>query len=72
MSKTTGQKLIGIEPNASTIVADIKMRIAELIDMVQPDLEVIATDESYLIRDEATRQLMTAQMWAVKAVTYKE
>ena len=72
MSKTTGQKLVGIEPNTSTVVADIKMKIAELIDMVQPDLEVSATDESYLIRDEATRQLMTAQMWAVKAVTYKE
>ena len=42
MSKTTGQKLIGAESDTSTLVADIKMKIAELIDMVQPDLEVKA------------------------------
>ncbi|MCX6724228.1 MAG: hypothetical protein NT155_03615 [Candidatus Staskawiczbacteria bacterium] len=70
---TFGQKAVGItfNPGGDLNVAKAKQLCAEAIDLL------IATpfdvgSEGAAMKEEAIRQLQTAQMWAVKVITWKE
>ena len=72
MSKTIGEKLLNVKlSNAPKSEANlIKQEVAKLINMVQRSANEHETGEAFTIHNEAIRQLMTGQMWAVKAITY--
>lgn len=67
-NKTIGQKAVGLDfnPSGNLLVTEIKHSLAAVIDMVDQacDLE---NPVNRKIRDAA---LISAQMWAVKAVTW--
>lgn len=67
-----GNKLVGINFNPSELneVATVKSISSDLINRVN-ELD-LCSDEGSLIKGEAIRRIMDAQMWAVKAITFKE
>lgn len=69
---TIGEKAVGLNFNPANDpkVQEIKVMCAKLIDMVDQacDLE---SPINRKIRDGAITALITAQMWAVKAITWK-
>ncbi|EIU7558083.1 hypothetical protein LHV18_22895 [Providencia rettgeri] len=74
MSKTLGQKLVGINFNPSSLSAvdEAKQKSADLIDLVNTSTVDSMSSDAQLICDEAIRRIMDAQMWAVKAITWKD
>ncbi|HCR4038236.1 MULTISPECIES: hypothetical protein [Morganellaceae] len=74
MNKTLGQKLVGISfnPSALPAVDEAKQKSAELIDLVHANMLDSASEEALMIHNEALRRIMDAQMWAVKAITWKD
>ena len=71
---TYGEKAVGItfNPSGSGDVQLIKELCAKVIDIVntsQPNNEM--SRERASVIEESVRQMQTAQMWAVKAVTYQ-
>lgn len=71
---TFGQKAVGLKynPSKDDEVAQCKQRFADLIDQ-QNDLRnsVERGDETGRLASVAITELQTAQMWAVKALTWK-
>ncbi len=59
---------IGFNPSGDPDVLFMKRACADMIDKLR---EYSSNGLVNMIRDEAIRQIMTAQMWAVKAVTFK-
>ena len=74
MDKSLGQKLVGVNFNPSSLstVDEIKQTLAEIIDLVHDSIENVASEEALMIHNEAMRRIIDAQMWAVKAITYKD
>lgn len=74
MKNSFGQKLVGISFNPSSLstVDEVKQKSAELIDLIQDGMLINSSDESLMIHNEAIRQIMSAQMWAVKAITWED
>lgn len=74
MNKTLGQKLVGISFNPSSMpsVDEAEQKAAELIDIVHANMFDSASEEALMIHNEALRRIMDAQMWAVKAITWKD
>ncbi|HHN8581045.1 TPA: hypothetical protein ACRR2I_001518 [Providencia rettgeri] len=74
MNKTLGQKLVGINFNPSSLSAvdEAKQKSADLIDQVKVSMDEATSEEALLIHNEAIRRIMDAQMWAVKAITWKD
>lgn len=74
MNKTLGQKLVGISfnPGGNILVDEAKQKSADLIDIVHAYMLDSASEESQMIHNEAIRRIMDAQMWAVKAITWKD
>lgn len=74
MSKLLGQKLVGINFNPSSLstVDEAKQKAAELIDLIHANMIDSISEESQLIHNEALRRIVDAQMWAVKAITWKD
>ncbi|HEK3185709.1 TPA: hypothetical protein ACXM4F_003273 [Proteus mirabilis] len=74
MSKSLGQKLVGINFNQSSLssVDDVKQKAADLIDIVHANMIDSASEEAQLIHNEALRRIIDAQMWAEKAITWKD
>lgn len=74
---TYGEKAVGLtfNPSGNEQVQQIKVAYAKLIDQLYWSLIVVSTEvwgaeeKNELIR-EAIRQAQTAQMWAVKSVTW--
>lgn len=70
---TYGEKAVGLtlNPSGDPKVQEIKELYAKIIDIcvqqTTPDRNSEGTEWCY----EAIRQAQTAQMWAVKAITYK-
>jgi hypothetical protein len=69
---TTGQKMVGLDfnPSGDEKVLRIKQAIAAVIDLIE-----LAPPTSWLHRQlivSAINALITAQMWAVKVVTWRE
>lgn len=74
MNKTLGQKLVGISfnPGGNILVDEAKQKSADLIDIVHAYMLDSASEEAQMIHNEAIRRIMDAQMWAVKAITWKD
>ncbi|MDC6033466.1 hypothetical protein [Proteus mirabilis] len=74
MSQTLGQKLVGISfnPSGNIIVDAVKQNAADTIDLIQDSMQKATSEESLMIYNEAIRRIMDAQMWAVKAITWKD
>nr|ELR5114946.1 hypothetical protein [Providencia stuartii] len=74
MNKSLGQKLVGINFNPSSLstVDEVKQKSAELIDLVRDSMESATSEEALMIHNEAMRRIVDAQMWAVKAITWKD
>lgn len=71
-TRTIGQKLVGLDfnPSGDEKVLRIKQAIAAVIDLIDT-----STPTSWMHRQlilSALNALVTAQMWAVKVVTWKE
>ncbi|UNH28180.1 hypothetical protein MNY64_05065 [Moellerella wisconsensis] len=74
MSQTLGQKLVGVSfnPSGNIIVEAVKQNAADTIDLIQDGMKKATSEEALMIYNEAIRRIMDAQMWAVKAVTWKD
>jgi hypothetical protein len=73
--QTFGQKAVGLSfnPSKDDAVAEIKQRYATIIDM----LDELRTENPYgkeqaRLASIAITQAQDAQMWAVKAITWRE
>ena len=74
MKQTLGQKLVGISfnPGGNIMVDAVKQNAADTIDLIQDSMQKAVSEESLMIHNEAMRRIMDAQMWAVKAITWKD
>lgn len=73
---TYGEKAVGLtfNPSGDEKVQKVKELYAEIIDIVINNAyrpEGGKTSEMQVLSTEAIRQAQTAQMWAVKAITYQ-
>lgn len=71
---TPGQKLVGIRfnPGGNIMVDAVKQNAADTIDLIQDSMSGAISEESLMIHSEAISRIMDAQMWAVKAITWKD
>ena len=71
--QTFGRKAVGLSfnPSSSNEVDSIKLKVAELIDELHTKREYTTNDEVNRMLSIAITELQSAQMWAVKAVTWK-
>lgn len=70
---TFGDKMVGLDfnPGKNENVATVKGYYAAIIDLLN-DFRLTVEDENVLgMLDIAIKEAMTAQMWAVKAITFK-
>lgn len=74
MSQTLGQKLVGVSfnPSGNIMIDAVKQNAADTIDLIQDSMERATSEEALMIHNEAIRRIMDAQMWAVKAITWKD
>lgn len=69
-----GQKAVGItfNPSGDPDVSKVKDLCAQIIDLITaPYQNAKQTPEQYALFTHAVREVQSAQMWAVKALTYK-
>lgn len=75
MNQTYGQKAVGLtfNPSADDTVAQIKQDFANAIDRIDRfRLSPTASNEQKRMASIAITEAQTAQMWAVKALTWKD
>jgi len=73
MELTYGQKLVGLtfNPSADPRVQEVKEKCAELIDLLCNDL--FAKDNiAYILREDAIKNIILAQMLSVKSITWED
>ena len=72
--QTYGQKAVGLSfnPSGSEGVDAIKSLYAEIIDIMNGLRDTTASTEVKRMASVAITEAQTAQMWAVKAVTWKD
>jgi len=72
-SPTYGEELVGLSfnPSGDEKVAEIKKHFAAVIDILNED-RGDNRDERARLSSVAITEAQTAQMWAVKAVTYPQ
>ncbi len=71
---TYGQKLVGLtfNPSGDPEVIRVKQFFADLIDTCYGKfVDAQMTPTSFLIYKDTIAQMITAQMWAVKMLTWK-
>lgn len=70
---TYGEKAVGLtfNPSGDEKVNKVKQLYAEIIDICNNSLESIPSEKSRLFKIAIT-EAQTAQMWAVKAITFKK
>lgn len=74
---TAGEKAVGLSfnPSGDETVAKLKTLFAEAFDIVEQavpaDDGTNETARKRKLRDAALHEIITAQMWAVKVVTFK-
>lgn len=73
---TYGEKAVGLtfNPSGDKKVQEVKELYAKIIDITLDSayrVDEENTKEKQALATEAVRQAQTAQMWAVKAITYK-
>lgn len=71
--QTFGQKAVGLSfnPSQDDKVGQIKAKAAELIDLLNDDRDAACDVEVKRMLSIAITDLQSAQMWAVKAVTWR-
>jgi hypothetical protein len=71
---TFGQKAVGLtfNPSGDTAVAEAKQTIAEAIDQMNDLREKEGRSERARLASVAITELQGAQMWMVKALTWKD
>ena len=71
---TYGEKAVGLtfNPGGNEMVATIKQKYAELIDLLEGVRTTTASDEVKRLSSIAITEAQAAQMWAVKAVTWRD
>ncbi len=71
MDTTRGRQLVGINfnPSEKSSVDQVKQSCADMIDLMNEQTPGSADAE--MIRDKAIEAIMTAQMWVVKSLTYR-
>lgn len=72
--KTFGQKAVGISSNPSgdDAVGNCKQNFADLIDQMDEIRNNTSSSEQRRLASTTITQLQTAQMWAVKTLTWKD
>lgn len=70
---TYGEKSCGVDfnPDARIDVNDIKMAFASIVDVLDARRSTAESSEVKRLLSIAITEAQTAQMWAVKAITYK-
>lgn len=74
---SAGEQAVGLtfNPSGDEKVARLKALFAEAFDLVEGSVSAddgtISTSRVRKLRDAALHEILTAQMWAVKVVTYK-
>ncbi len=73
LEETRGASLVGLSfnPNGNPDVDKLKRMFAQIINIVNNSM-VMTGEEKTNIREHAIKEIMTAQMWAVKSATFKE
>ena len=72
--QTFGQKAVGLSfnPSGEDAVSECKQRFADAIDQMNDLLRTTPSPEVARMASIAITQMQTAQMWAVKALTWKD
>ena len=72
--QTFGQKAVGLSfnPSGDDAVAQCKQRFADAIDQMNDLRNSASSPEVKRMASVAITELQTAQMWAVKALTWKD
>ena len=70
---TYGEKAVGIDfnPSGNADVAKVKTQFAEIIDLSHELMAQANGPEHEALFIESIRACMTAQMWVVKALTFR-
>lgn len=70
---TYGQKAVGLtfNPSGDPLVQRVKELYAEIIDLVNNSIVAVPSERTRLAKIAIT-EAQTAQMWAVKAFTWKD
>jgi hypothetical protein len=73
-TKTYGEKAVGLDfnPSDNDDVFNIKRDYAEIIDRLSEIRNATGDPEKKRLCSVAITEAQTAQMWAVKAITWKE
>jgi len=73
MEQTFGQKAVGLSfnPSGDDAVSTCKQKFADIIDTLNDLRSNTAIDEVKRICSVGITEAQTAQMWAVKALTFK-
>lgn len=71
---TYGQKAVGLSfnPSGDDAVTKAKQKCADLIDQMQELRNTTDSQEVKRLASVAITEAQTAQMWAVKALTWKD
>jgi len=71
---TYGTKAVGLgfNPSGDSEVHRLKSLFAEIIDLCNENRKQVNSPEQARLYSVAITEAQTAQMWAVKAVTWKE
>ena len=72
--QTFGQKAVGLSfnPSGDDAVAQCKQRFADAIDQMNDLRNSTPSNEAARTASIAITEMQTAQMWAVKALTWKD
>ena len=72
--QTFGQKAVGLSfnPSGDDAVAQCKQRFADAIDQMNDLRNSASSPEVKRMASVTITELQTAQMWAVKALTWKD
>jgi hypothetical protein len=71
---TFGQKAVGLNfnPSGDDAVGQVKQKFADVIDQLNDLRNSSASNEVKRMSSIAITEAQTAQMWAVKAITWRE
>ena len=72
--QTFGQKAVGLSfnPSGDDAVSECKQRFADAIDQMNDLRSTTPSPEVARMASVAITKMQTAQMWAVKALTWKD
>lgn len=70
---TYGEKAVGLtfNPSNDPQVQEVKELYARIIDLINNSIDATAPSERARLLKIAITEAQTAQMWAVKGITYK-